>query len=499
MSEKAPKSITPQSAGSTRNGADYLASIKDDGRQVYFDGDVVKDVTTHPAFKGAAKSFARLFDIAADPANAALMTFPSPKTGAPVWRCYEIPKTAADLTARRLMSARWAEETFGLMGRTPDHVAGFLAGYAAKPSIFAEHTKQFAENIVRYHAHARDNHLYLSYAIVPPQIDRSRPAHQQSDTTLHAGVVKERDDGIVLKGAQQLATGAAFADAVYVSCIHPLTPGDEAYAFAVTVPCNAPGLRIYTRRPYASMATSAFDYPLTSRFDETDALLVFDDVFVPWENVFCHRNLTLCRDQWWRTPSHSYGNHQAQVRYSAKLRFLMGLTKRLCEITGIDAMPPVQIQLGEMAAFATIVESMVRAQETEATIDPEGVVWPSKQALYAVMSLQSEINPRLNNTLRELAGGSIVMLPSSENDFANPTAAADLERYIASPGFTSKERVAILRLVWDFIGTEFAGRHEQYEKFYGGASFLVKQNMARAYDFEKATAMVERALNLPEP
>ena len=493
MSEMAQKSITP------RNGADYLASIKDDGRQVYFDGDVVTDVTTHAAFKGAAKSIARLFDIAADPANAALMTFPSPQTGAPVWRCYEIPKTAADLGARRLMSARWAEETFGLMGRTPDHVAGFLAGYAAKSSIFAEYSTQFADNVVRYHAYARDNHLYLSYAIVPPQIDRSRPAHQQSDPTLHAGVVKERDDGIVLKGAQQLATGAAFADAVYISCIHPLTPGDEAYAFAVAVPCNAPGLRIYTRRPYASTATSAFDYPLSSRFDETDALVVFDDVFVPWENVFCHRNLTLCRDQWWLTPSHSYGNHQAQVRYSAKLRFLMGLTKRLCEITGIDALPPVQIQLGEMAAFATIVESMVRAEETEATIDSEGVVWPSKQALYAVMSLQSEINPRLNNTLRELAGGSIVMLPSSEKDFANPTTAADIERYIASPGFTSKERVAILRLVWDFIGTEFAGRHEQYEKFYGGASFLVKQNMARAYDFAKATTMVERALNLPEP
>src|SRR5438876_12215496 len=100
---------------------------------------------------------------------------------------------------------------------------------------------------------------------------------------------------------------------------------------------------------------------------------------------------------------------------------------------------------------------------------------------------------------RAFAGGSIIVLPSSEKDFANPTTAADIERYIASPGFTSKERVAILRLVWDFIGTEFAGRHEQYEKFYGGASFLVKQNMSRAYDFAKATAMVERALNLPKP
>jgi 4-hydroxyphenylacetate 3-monooxygenase len=494
MNESRP---VPSTKSAMRNGARYLASIKNDGRSVYFDGDVVRDVTTHPAFRGAARSIARLFDVAADPANAELMTFPSPKTGAPVWRCYHVPKTAADLGARRLMSARWAEETFGLMGRTPDHVAGFLAGYAAKPSVFAEAGKQFADNVVRYHEHARDNSLYLSYAIVPPQIDRSKPAHKQSDPTLHAGVVKERDDGIVLKGCQQLATGAAFSDAVYISCIHPMMPGDEAYAFAVAVPANAPGLKVYTRRPYATTATSAFDYPLSTRFDETDALLVLDDVFVPWENVFCHRNLQLCRDQWWRTPSHSYGNHQSQVRYAAKLRFLMGLTKRLCEITGIDTMPPVQIQLGEMAAFATIVDSMVRAEETEATIDEDGTVWPSKKALYAVMSLQSEINPRLNNALRELAGGSIIMLPSSIKDFQNPATAADIERYIASPGFSSKERVAILKLVWDFIGSEFAGRHEQYEKFYGGASFLVKQNMARAYDFAGATAMVDRALRLP--
>jgi len=161
-----------------------------------------------------------------------------------------------------------------------------------------------------------------------------------------------RDGGIVLKGAQQLGTGAVFSDAIYISCIHPLVPGDEAYAFAVAVPANAPGLKIYPRRSYASGATSAFDYPLSSRFDEVDALIVLDDVFVPWENVFCYRNLQLCRDQWWRTPSHSYGNHQAQVRYAAKLRFLMGLTKRMCEITGNDANPAVQIMLGEMAAFA---------------------------------------------------------------------------------------------------------------------------------------------------
>ena len=127
------------------------------------------------------------------------------------------------------------------------------------------------------------------------------------------------------------------------------------------MPLAAPGLKIYARRSYAAAASSAFDYPLSSRFDESDALVVLDDVFVPWENVFVYRNIALCRDQWWRTPAHVYGNHQAQVRYATKLRFLVGLTKRLCEITGSASLPPVQIMLGEMAALASIVENMVLA------------------------------------------------------------------------------------------------------------------------------------------
>lgn len=482
-----------------RTGADYIDSIRNDGRRVYINGELVRDVTVHPAFRGAVKSVAHLYDVASAPQNRELMTFSSPKTGRPVLRCYQIPKSPSDLGLARGMSERWAAETFGLMGRTPDHVARFLVGFAAKRSLFAEFAgEDFAKTVEQYYEHARDNHLYLSYAIVPPQIDRSKPAHQQTDPTLHCGVVKERDDGLVLKGAQQLATGAVLSDGIYISVIHPLPPGDEAYAFGVVVPANDPNLKIYTRRSYAEGATSAFDYPLSSRFDETDSLVVLDNVVVPWERVFFYRNPVVCRDQWWKTPAHSYGNHQAQVRYSTKLRFLMGLTKRLCQITGVDSMPPVQVQLGEMAAYATIVDSMVKAQELQATVDSGGVVWPSKQALYSVMSLQSDINPKMLNIARELAGGAMIMLPSSVKDFESPEIASDLERYIASPGFKARDRVAVLKMAWDLIGSEFAGRHEQYEKFYGGASFLVRQNMARNYDFDAATAMVDRALAFPK-
>src|SRR5246127_5710832 len=226
-----------------RTGAEYLRSLKD-GRQVFLDGERVKDVTAHPAFRGAARSIANLYDIAAAPELRERMTFPSPKTGAPVHRAWQIPRSHADLRARRLFSETWAEATFGLMGRAPDHVAGFFVGYASTPQFFAGAGQPFADNLAAFYEFMRDNHIYASYAIVPPQIARSKPAHKQSDPTLYAGVVKERDDGIVITGAQQVATGGAISDYIQLSCIQPLQPGDENYANCVAVPVNAPGVTL---------------------------------------------------------------------------------------------------------------------------------------------------------------------------------------------------------------------------------------------------------------
>ncbi len=227
-----------------RSGADYLNAIRADGRTIYYNGEVVRDVAAHPAFKGAVASIASLYDLAAHPEHRQRMTYEIDGSGRRALCCYHVPRSVDDLRRARGMSAAWAESTFGLMGRTPDHVAGFLSGFAAKPSVFAAGGEDYASNVQRFFEFARDRHLYVSYAIVPPQIDRSKPAHQQSDPTLYAGVVAERDGGIVLKGAQQLATGAVLSDYVYVSCIHPLQPGDENHAFGVVIPMNAPGLKV---------------------------------------------------------------------------------------------------------------------------------------------------------------------------------------------------------------------------------------------------------------
>jgi 4-hydroxyphenylacetate 3-monooxygenase len=363
--------------------------------------------------------------------------------------------------------------------------------------VFATGGQPFADNVVRFYEKLRDNHLYCSYAIVPPQIDRSLPAHKQADPTLHAGVVRETDGGIILRGAQQLATAGVLSDYLYLSCIHPLQPGDENYAIGVAIPINASGLMLLARRGFPATANGSFDYPLTSRFDETDSLVILKDVFVPWEEVFIYRDRQLCSDQWWKTPSHLYGNLQAQVRYAEKLRFMLGLAKRMNEMTGHDVNPAVQIQMGELAALATIVENMVLAQETIAEIDEEGVLWPSRTALYSVMALQSEINPRMIDTIREIAGAAMISLPSSDKDLDNPDISEDIERLFATKTVVARDKIALMKLAWDFIGSEFGNRSQQYEKFYGGASYLIKSNVFRNYDFVRATAMVDSILEMP--
>ena len=225
---------------------------------------------------------------------------------------------------------------------------------------------------------------------------------------------------------------------------------------------------------------------------------MFDNVFVPWEHVFIYRNLEASRDQWWKTPSHLYGNHQAQTRYVTKLRFMLGLAQRLNEMTGNIANPAVQIMMGELASIASIYEGMLLAHEVNGA-DRRGrrAVAVEDHALFgdgaAVRAQRPHAGDDPRTRGRRVLHGAVVV-----GRFREP---ADRARHRALHAgrrhADAKSRIALLRLIWDFIGSEFGSRHQQYEKFYGGASFLVKQNVFRNYDFKRATALVDEALNLP--
>ncbi|SCC52687.1 4-hydroxyphenylacetate 3-hydroxylase family protein [Gordonia sp. SGD-V-85] len=454
-----------------RTGADYLSSLND-GRVVLVDGQQVDDVTTHPAFAPVAATIAEMFDLAADPAQN--MQYTAPETGATANRTFGIPRSREELRLRREAIETWARHTHGWVGRSPDHVGTFLASFAAHPEVFAGEGRDLSANVTAFHRRLLDENLYVSYAIIPPQVSRATTASGWEGEFLQAGVVRETDEGIVVRGSQMLATGAAIADEVFVSCIKPLGPDDSDFAVSFVVPVATEGLKLYCRRPYAPAATSTFDYPLTSRYDEPDALVVFDDVLVPWDRVFVDRDIVGVRRQFFETGAHVLGNWQAQIRFATKLKFIAGVARRVTQVNGVDKIPSVQEKLGELAAVVSGVESAVLAAEYTAEPDASGQWLPGRQALYGSMGLQSETYPRVLAILRDLVGGGVLQLPSSVHDLTSSLTAKDIQHYVQSPGVPSEERIKLFKLAWDIVGSEFAGRHQQYEMFYAGAPFVVK-------------------------
>jgi len=476
-----------------RSGADYLAALRD-GRAVFLDGERLDDPTAHPAFAEPIQRIAQTYDRARSAEVRDATTFVDPATGTRHGNMWLVPRTASDLMARRRAHRLWAEASYGLMGRTPDHVACVLTAFASWRQLFDRGGSRFGDNVVRFHQRARDEDRYIAYGIVPLQIDRSQPAHGQPEPFLFPGVVRERDDGLVIRGSQGITTAAVLADWLFISYITPLVPGDETYAVSFVTPVGAPGLRIYPRRPYAQGVTSVYDYPLSSRFDEVDCTVVFDDVFVPWEHVFVDRNVPLVNAQFHETPSHTLANFQSLVRFSVKLEFMAGLAWKLVEVHAADKRPEIQAALGgDIAALCATFSALVAAAESNPLV-LDGVARPHPQYVYAGMSLQRRLIVDMLRALRELAGGAFQQLPSAEAGFESVATRADLERYHRGATATARERVKLLKLVWDFVGTEFGGRQLQYEMFYSAAQPVVNTRMFRSYDWAAARAVVDRCL-----
>ena len=476
-----------------RSGDAYVASLRD-GRAVYLDGERVDDVTKHPAFGEPIRRIAEIYDRAKAAASDPALTYADSVTGARRSNMWLPPRSAEDLGARRRAHRFWAEPSFGLMGRTPDHVACVLTAFAAWRHLFDRGGARFGDNVVRFYERARDEDLYVTYAIVPPQVDRSSPAHRHPEPFLHPGVVRETSAGIVVRGSHAIATSATMADWLFVSYITPLVPGDEDYAISLVMPMNSEGLRLYPRRPYATTVTSVYDYPLSSRFDEVDTTVVFNDVLVPWEQVFIYRDVDLVNAQFHDSPSHTTANFQSLVRFGVKLEFMAGLAMRLAEIQGAAGDPSVQATLGgEIGALCAAFDALVKAAERFPLIT-SGVARPHPQYIYAGMALQRKLIVDMMRTLRELAGGAFQAVPSSDSAFTSAETRADTERYYQSAAAGARERIKLVKLVWDFVGTEFGGRQLQYEMFYSASQPVVNRRMFKSYDWAAATAIVDRCL-----
>src|SRR5580765_8049212 len=344
-----------------KTGAEHIKSLKD-GRTVYIDGKLVTDVTEHPAFRNSVKSAAMLYDFQAKPENIDLMTFVPNGSNRRVNRSWQMPRNYGEMVQRRKAMQAWAALSYGFMGRSPDHLASALVGQRMGIEVFEKHGTERAKALRDYFEEASRNDYFLTYVIINPQAERGKDWGEQ-DEDLVARIVDEDAGGITIRGAKMLGTSSIMANEVLVANLQPLKPGEEAYAFSCALPMNAKGLRVLSRKSYESSAVSVYDNPLSSRFDENDAVIYFDDVKVDWDRVFVHRDVDMCRAQFHDTPGHIYQNYQSQIRLVVKLKFLVGLARRLTETIGTSNMPPVREQLGRLAAQAGMVEAMMHGME----------------------------------------------------------------------------------------------------------------------------------------
>src|SRR5499427_4333687 len=404
-------------------------------------------------------------------------------------RAWQMPRNHQEMVKRRKALQAWAALSCGFIGRSPDHVASTLVGQRIGLDVFEKHGHERAKALANYFEEASSEDHFLTYVIINPQAERAKDWGEQAEE-LVARIVDEDAGGITIRGAKLLGTSSIMANEVLVANLQPLKPGEEDLAFSCALPMNIKGLRILSRKSYEAAATSVFDNPLSSRFDENDALIYFEDVKVPWPRVFVHRDTDMCRAQFHDTPAHAYQNYQAQIRLSVKLRFLCALAHRISEAIGTTSIPSVREQLGFLAAHAGTVGAMLAGMEAEGTMRGEWYV-PNRHYMYSAQVLTQDMYPRIINALRELAGGSLIMLPSSVWDFANPQLAKIIQTTQRAAQMSSDEKVKFLKLAWDAIGSEFGSRHTQYEMFYAGARFVTTGHSYRTFDWNSASGMID--------
>lgn len=435
-----------------QTGADYLASL-DDGRVVVLDGQRVERVAQHPALAGTAATIASLYDALHGPDAAALLA--EGPGGAPTHAFWAIPRSRGDLRAQREAIRAWQRTTHGWLGRTPETMAATITSMAAHAPFYG----RFEANVRAMHARDAAAVTHYAQALVNPPVDRDLPPDEVADVFLH--VVRETDEGLVLRGAKAVVTGAATAQRLLVSHFGGEVQTDD-FAIAASVPVGAPGLRLYARG-----IPSAPDAPLASRFAEHDWLVVFDDVLVPWEDVLIRDAATMLGHNRGAVGWNARLALQSASRLEAKLEHLAALSARAVEILGTQELRGVQAALGELVAVRHAVAGMRDAMIEQAVpVGDEGAWGPGVEPAMAFSAAAPDAYGRVRALLQTTLASGLAHLPIPAAALADHPGVAPLLR--GSGGADAAERLEVLGTLHDALVSGFGARHELYERSHWG-------------------------------
>lgn len=464
-----------------RTGKQFLEGLRDD-REIWIDGERVKDVTTDPRFAGAAQSLAELFDIQNEPDKIDKMTFESPTTGDPVGLSFILPKSKEDLERRREMVKIWMDHTCGMFGRSMDFMNCLMGGMAAAHKDFDRDEHPFGDHLWKYFEYIRENDKVLTHTLVPPQVDRSKPIEEQTKDVA-ARVVKETDKGFILRGARIVTTLCAFSDELMAAPSAYLNVNEEArdYAYSFSIPIETPGLKFLCRPSLVNQnVASPMDAPLSNRLDEGDGVVVFDDVLIPWENTFVYRDVEMTNGLFPRTGTMYHMAHQFSTKNLAKAEFMMGLGFAIAQSTKIDAHLHVQNLLAEMINYTEFVRACLVASEANASEWYHGYTVPDPMPLWTVRQMFPKMFHRMCEIIQILGAGGIVAVPSYA-ELEGPMKEA-VEKYCQSAASDSPTRVKLFRLAFDAAVSSFSGRQQLYERYYSGDPVRLAGALYNMYD-----------------
>jgi 4-hydroxyphenylacetate 3-monooxygenase len=470
---------------------DLFAESLQDGRNVWLDGVQVRDMPAHPAFSGTLATIRRLFDQLDDPERREEVGFAVPGTDRYAHSSFLVPYTAGDLAKRSRAFAAWAKSTHGVMSRLSDYARSMVTGwYGARKELGKLHP-HFEDKIAAYYESARDRDLFLTTALLDPQIDRSKGLGDEKLAERYLHVVKVTSEGLVVRGAKMIATGAPYSHDFIVFSFYKLGLEHASHAHALLVPAGSPGLHIVCRESFADSRKD--DHVLSSQYEEMDAVLLFDDVLVPWERVLLHGDA----DAVWKLRSHRSSNalafHQTVVRFAAKLEFVAGVAFAVADAIGVGGFLHVQEKLGELLTQIDTMKALAHAAETHAKPDGNGLYVPELSYIDTARSLGTRYYPRAIEILQQVGGSGFVQTPSSAAELRGPIGNL-LHTYFEGARIGADDKVRLFKLAWDLIGSPLGARHELYERFYAGDPVRAFANQYANFDKSKLTDSVWKLL-----
>ena len=477
-----------------RTGEQYLQSLRD-GRQVWINGERVKDVTVHPAFRPIVSLRARLYDMAHEAKYKDLMSYRDETSNEPCNLALKLPKTQADWQDKRRYVDAQLQEIGGVVVRIGDETIGELWSLYDGKAVLDEIDPKFSANVGRHIMKAlRDDPFHVS-ANTDPKGDRSkRPQDQDPDVLLH--VVRETDAGIVVRGAKY-ETAAAYANQAFVK---PTIAnwGDEKlsdYAVGFIADMGSPGLKHICRTGFAGRAPTA-DYPLSNRFDEIDTLLIFDNVLIPWENVLFYRHTKAAT--FIRATLHRYSAFPFVQRILYIADMLIGAALFNARQTGLDKQQAVREKLAELVCYREGINAHLTAAIAMAEPSPAGLLMPNQSLLFTGRVHACSKLPVMVHLARELCGGQICVTPDLAA-FEDAETRPWLEKYYTvNETWSAEDRRRLLAFARDLMNSDYAGHRVTFELFAQSPPFAHLNAVFINFDFDGALRFVKKAAGLSD-